>query len=42
MNSKIPQIGHAAIYARSDMQQLAREIIRMEGIRNVSRMAGHL
>lgn len=39
MYHKIPKIGHAAIYARSDMQQLTREILRMEGIKTVEEMA---
>lgn len=30
MHFDIPHIHHAAIYARTDMQKLTREILRME------------
>ena len=39
MYQNIPQISHAAIYARTGMQQLTREIMRLEGIETVRRMA---
>ena len=38
MKHKIPTINDASLYARSDMQQLTREILRIEGIRSLNKM----
>jgi len=42
MYNNIPDITYAAAYARTDMQQLAREIMRLEGIYKVNQMVHNL
>ena len=39
MYHSIPEINDAAFYARTDMQKLTREILRIEGIRSLNAMA---
>jgi len=38
MKHTIPTIREASYYARTDMQQLAREIMRIEGVSSLRRM----
>ena len=38
MYHEIPHINDAAVYARTDMQKLTREILRMEGIAAINAM----
>jgi len=38
MKHRIPTINDASLYARTDMQQLTREIMKIEGIRSLNRM----
>ena len=42
MYHNIPNISDAAAYARADMQQLTHEILRLEGMRTINRMAQDL
>jgi len=42
MKHKIPTLDNHSIYARNDVQQLSREMMRVEGIRSVNRMAAYL
>ncbi len=42
MKHKIPTLNNTSVYARTDMQQLSREMMRVEGIRSVNRMVAYL